>query len=172
VPKDASNRSKTLEQLRSIEVYKSEQVVVEWFVKSLSGDTLYGRVDAGRVALTPHKDGLAIYLTEEDIEATVPPLELQEELATLGEIKNPKHITLLLYLLMQADLNAIEVTFQKRGISNDVPEFDAASGKPPPAIDTTTRTHHSNNSSSVSRSDRQLQVATSTQRNSQTPAKD
>jgi hypothetical protein len=129
VPKDSSNRATILQQLRNIEVYKSEQVIVEWIVKSLSGDTFYGRADSGRVALTTRNQGLAIYLTGEDINASVPPLELQEELATLGEIQDPKHLALLLYLLTQEDLKAIEDTLQRRGISNSVPEFDARNGK-------------------------------------------
>jgi hypothetical protein len=129
VPKESPNRDNILKNLRSIVVYKSEQVVVEWIVKSLSGDAFYGRADSGRVSLTPQKHGLAVYLTEEDIDANVPPLELQEELANFAEIQDPKHFTLLLYLLMQEDLKGIEDILQRRGISNNVPEFDSASGK-------------------------------------------
>jgi hypothetical protein len=129
VPRECPNRAYILKQLRRIEVYQSEKVIVEWVVTTISGETHYGRADSGRVASKPGQQGLKIFLTEEDINANLPPLELQEELANFGEIKDSKHFTLLLYLLMQDDLKSIEDTFQRRGIPNDIPEFDSSNGK-------------------------------------------
>ncbi|KAF2396452.1 hypothetical protein EJ06DRAFT_240603 [Trichodelitschia bisporula] len=127
VPKESANRAGILRLLPKIEVYQSEKVLVEWVV-TLSGNTFYGRADAGRVTSSPGKLGLKIFLTEEDIHAALPPLELQEELANFSEIRDPKHFTILLYILMQNDFSAIGDTFERRGISGEVPEFDAASG--------------------------------------------
>jgi hypothetical protein len=117
-----------LKQLSNIEVYQTEQVIVEWVVKMMSGDIYHGRADARRVASKLEEQVLKLFLTEEDLESKVPPLELLEELAKLGEILDPKRITLLPYLLMQDDLPSIENTLQRRGISNEVPEFDSNSG--------------------------------------------
>jgi hypothetical protein len=117
-----------------IEVYQSEKVIVEWVVTSLSGGTYKGRADSGRVASTPGMQGLKIFLREEDINATSPPLELQEELINFGKIKDSKHVLILPYILMQDDLNSIEDTLHRRGIPNDIPEFGSMTGKPPSII--------------------------------------
>ena len=113
-----------------IEVYQSEKVIVEWVVTSLSGDTYYGHADSGRVASIPGMQGLKIFLREEDINAILPPLELQEELANFGKIKDSNHFTILLYILIQDDLNSVEDVLHRRGISNDISEFNSMIGKP------------------------------------------
>ncbi|KAH8820670.1 hypothetical protein F5884DRAFT_745017 [Xylogone sp. PMI_703] len=127
IPRESPNRADILRQLRKIEVYQSEKVIVEWVVTSPNGETFFGRADSGRVASSHGKQGLQIFLTDEDIHADLPPLELQEELARFGEITDPNHVTLLLYLLLQSDIKSIEDTFHRRGIPNDVPEFDSIS---------------------------------------------
>jgi hypothetical protein len=68
----------------------------------------------------------------EDIIAGLPPLELQEELAKFAGISDAKHVMLLLYILMQNDMSLIQDTLQRRGISNELPEFDQITGKSRP----------------------------------------
>ena len=112
-------------------MHQSENVVVEWIVTKTDGDTIHGRADSGRVTSSPGKQGLQLFMREEDVTATLPPLELQEELANFGEIEDVKYVSILLYILMQDDLKLIEDTLQRRGIPNDVPEFKSINGKLP-----------------------------------------
>jgi hypothetical protein len=112
-------------------VYQSEKVVVEWVATTSDGNTIHGRADSGRVRLSSEEQGLKVFMRKEDIAATLPPLELQEELANFGEIKDLKYFPILLYVLMQEDLQSIEDTLQRRGIPNDIPEFKSINGKPP-----------------------------------------
>jgi hypothetical protein len=112
-------------------VYQSEKVVVEWVATTPDGNTIHGRVDSGRVTSSSEKQGLKLFMRKEDVTATLPPLELQEELANFGEIKDLKYLPILLYILMQDDLQSIEDTLQRRGIPNDIPEFNSINGKPP-----------------------------------------
>ncbi|KAF2269756.1 hypothetical protein CC78DRAFT_452837 [Lojkania enalia] len=124
VPKESPNRNNSLKQLRNIEVYESERVIIEWVITSANGVTNYGRAEAGRVTSQSDSQKLKVFLTKDDLDVSLPPLDLQEELAKVCEIKDKKHFTLLLYILMQKDPKSIEDTLERRGISNDVPEFD------------------------------------------------
>jgi len=97
-------------------VYQSEKVIVEWVVQRPGCEPYVGRAESGRVALKPRQDELDIFLTEEDINASIPPLELQEALAKFAEVKDQSHFTIILYILMQNDENLIKDILQRRGI--------------------------------------------------------
>lgn len=121
---DSPRRQAIFLQLQKLRVHQSETILVQWVVTSNNGELQEGKAEAGRVVVEALKGSVEIYLTEEDINATLPPLELQEELALFADIKEPKHITLLLYILAQNDLTLIENTLLRRGVSNELPDFD------------------------------------------------
>lgn len=128
VSKESPTRKGTLRCLRKLEVYKSERVIVEWTVTTSNGETKYGSAESGRVAshLTP--GSLKIFIAQDELDAGVPPLELQEELAKVCDINSKGNFALLLYVLMQHDLRLIEETLDRKCISNDVLEFDDIKG--------------------------------------------
>ena len=130
VPKQSPNWMDILRHVHKLEVHQTEKVIVEWVVTSLTGETMYGRADAGRVTSRLGKRGYQIFLTADDLNAPLPPLELQEELTKLCEIKDPSLLTVLLYILMHNDVVLIEDTLQRRGIPDDIPDFEgSAKGK-------------------------------------------
>jgi len=120
------NRGFVIDQLRNVQVFKADKVVVEWALKLPGGDTIYGRADSGRVQLSSNKQkrGIQIFLAGDDIESLCPPLELEEELSKFCGINSPSHVGILQYILIQSDLETIHHTLQRRGIHDIVPEFD------------------------------------------------
>lgn len=115
-----------VDQLRNVQVFKADTVVVEWVLKLPDGNKIYGRADSGRVQLSSNKlkRGLQIFLTGDDIESLCPPLELEEELSKFCGINNPNHVGILQYILIQSDIETIHHALQRRGIHSIVPEFD------------------------------------------------
>jgi hypothetical protein len=115
--------------LQKLEVYKSERVIVEWTVKTQKGETRYGSVESGRVASASTAHDLKIFIAQDDIDIGLPPLELQEEIAKVCDINSKESFALLLYVLMQQELSAIEETLDRKGLSKRVPEFDVKQGQ-------------------------------------------
>jgi hypothetical protein len=76
------------------------------------------------VKLTQVGNILKIILRENDVDAARPPLELQEEITKLCGITEPFHIAILHWILVEHDLKEIEDVLQRRGIPDDLPEFD------------------------------------------------
>jgi hypothetical protein len=114
-------------QLRNVEVYSAKEVTVEWTIGvGRSGQTV-GRADSGRVKLTQEGNILKIIIRESDVDLARPTLELQEEMTKFCGIINPSHIAILHWILAENNLQEIERVLQRRGISNDVPDFDRLS---------------------------------------------
>jgi hypothetical protein len=132
-PEDQLRLARIYRQLQTIEVYQSKKVLVEWIVKTPEGKTKYGRAESGRVALNSENNILKVSMGAEDIEANVPPLELQEMLAKFAGIEDSHCIMLLSHLLAQKDMLAMEHELQRRGISNDLPELERVIGKAEPS---------------------------------------
>jgi hypothetical protein len=119
------NKQLIMAQLRKVEVHSAEKVTVEWSVKPDNAHhMIMGRSDSGRVKLTVVKDILKVILRENDVDAARPPLELQEEMTKFCGITNPVHVALLHWMLVEQDLNEIEDVLRRRGIPNNIPEFD------------------------------------------------
>jgi hypothetical protein len=76
------------------------------------------------VKVTPIGNILKIIIRESDVDVARPTLELQEEVAKFCEITDPSHVAILHWILAQDDLKEIEDILQRRGIPNDLPEFD------------------------------------------------
>jgi len=109
-------------QLRNIEVYSVVKVTIEWTVLKL-GQRYIGRTESGRVKLTQVSNILKVILREHDLDPSRPPLELSEELTEFCGIKNPSHMAIVHWILMQKDLKEIDDVLQRRGIADDIPEF-------------------------------------------------
>jgi len=67
---------------------------------------------------------LKIIIRESDVDVAQPTLELQEKVTKFCEITDPSHVAILHWILAQDDLKEIEDIVQRRGIPNDLPEFD------------------------------------------------
>jgi len=114
-----------MEQLHTVEVYTAEKVTVEWELKLKRRDVrTIGRAESGRVKVTAADKILKIFLREHDVDAACPPLELEEEMTKFCGIANPIHTAILHRILMVGDLKEIEDVMQRKGIPDDVPEFD------------------------------------------------
>ena len=119
------NRKSAMEQLQNIEVYSARKVIVEWSLKpEKSHRIITGRSDSGRVQVISERNVLKLILRKNDIDASRPPLELQEEIVKFCGITDPAHVTILHWMLVEHDLKEIEDVLQRRGISNNIPEFD------------------------------------------------
>jgi hypothetical protein len=106
-------------------VYSAKEVIIEWAIGA--GKTtgpIKGRADSGRVKVTPIGNILKIIIRESDVDVARPTLELQEEVAKFCEITDPSHVAILHWILAEDDLKEIEDVLQRRGIPNDLPEFD------------------------------------------------
>jgi hypothetical protein len=79
------------------------------------------------VKLTPAGNVLKIIIREIDVDLPRPTLELQEEMTKFCGITNPAHVAILHWILGENDIQEIEKVLQRRGISNDVPDFDKLS---------------------------------------------
>ena len=91
-----------------------------WKFDMLSGETVSGRSEEGRVMLAARPQELKVYLILEDMQIGRPPLELTEELSSFCGIKNPEHISLLTHIIIQDDDQRIEQDLRRRGISGDI----------------------------------------------------
>ena len=67
---------------------------------------------------------LKIIIRESDVDVAQPTLELQEKVTKFCEITDTSHVAILHWILAQDDLKEIEDIVQRRGIPNDLPEFD------------------------------------------------
>lgn len=118
-------------QLHNVEVFSAERVSIEWQL-SLPGDRdigdtnlrITGRTDSGRVKLTSDGSILKIILRTHDVDPTRPPLELHEAMARFCGINDQSHVAILHWMLIEQDLNEIEDILQRRGVPNEIPEFD------------------------------------------------
>jgi len=128
VPTENPSRKNTLRFLRKLEVYKSERVIIEWTVTTPKGETKYGSAESGRVASKSTLDSLKIFIAQDGTDVGLPPLELQEELAKVCGINSKDKFALLLYVLMQHELRSIEETLDRKGLTNEVNEFDDFKG--------------------------------------------
>jgi hypothetical protein len=119
------DRPTVIAQLRNVEVYSAEEVIVEWVIGAgkKSGQTV-GRADSGRVKLTQEGKILKIIIRESDVDLDRPTLEFQEEMSKFCGLIDPSHIAILHWILVENNLKEIERSLQRRGISNDLPEFD------------------------------------------------
>ena len=129
VSKESPDRKRTLGCLRNVEVYKSERVVIEWTVTTPTGETKYGSAESGRVASKSTPESLKIFIAQDGTDASLPPLELQEELAKVCDINSKENFALLLYVLMQHELRLIEETLDRKGLSKELLEFDDIKGR-------------------------------------------
>jgi ABC-type branched-subunit amino acid transport system ATPase component len=71
---------------------------------------------------------MKLFIAHDELDAGVSPLELQEELAKVCDINSKENFALLLYVLMQHDLQLVEETLDRNCISKDVPGFDGIKG--------------------------------------------
>lgn len=114
-------------QLHNVEVYSADEVIIEWVLslgESQSDFRVFGRADSGRVKLTQEGHILKIILRKNDIDSAHPPLELQEEMTKFCGITDRSYVAILHRILIEHDLNEIEDVLQRRGVPNDLPEFD------------------------------------------------
>jgi hypothetical protein len=125
LPPNLTSRPVVIAQLRNVEVYSAEEVIVEWTIGSGNNfRQIKGRVDSGRVKLTQDGNILKIIMRESDVEVARPTLELREEMTKFCGITDPAHVAILHWILAEDDLKDIERVLERRGIPNDVPEFD------------------------------------------------
>jgi hypothetical protein len=128
LPPSLTGRPLVIAQLRNVEVYSAEEVIVEW---TIGGGKKFrqikGRVDSGRVKLTQDGNILKIIMRESDVDVARPTLELQEEMTKFCGITDPAHVAILHWILAEDDLEEIERVLERRGLPNDVPEFDELS---------------------------------------------
>jgi hypothetical protein len=123
---ELANRKEVIHQLCNAKVYTAEKVSVQWTLKTLDSSLeVVGRVDSGRVKVTAVNKALEIFLREDDANSSRPPFELQEELTTFCDIKEVSQVALLQWVVSEPDIDEIEAIFKRRGLHNDVPEFDA-----------------------------------------------
>jgi hypothetical protein len=126
IPSLKPDRVTLMKQFRSVQVYQSQGVSVAWKFRTPWGKTVLGRTERGRVMLTTESDKLKIYLSKDHMEIGRPPLELTEEITALCGIEKYEHILLLINILVQEDIKKIEEDLNRRGVTDDVPEFTEA----------------------------------------------
>ena len=116
-----------IDQLIGLQVFQVEKVIVEWTIKSPKGETIRGHADSGRVQISTaqYNRNLQIFLTSEDIEASCPPLELEEELSKFCGITDPRRVGILQFILMQSNTKSIEDALKRRGILRNIPDVEA-----------------------------------------------
>lgn len=131
LPSSLANRGMVIAQLRQVEVYSAEKLIIEWQM-SIPGDLpagkiaykVVGRTDSGRVKMIKDENHLKIILRKDDVDPARPPLELQEEMSNFCGITDGSHLAILHWLLGHHDLEEIEYVLQRRGVTNVVPELD------------------------------------------------
>jgi hypothetical protein len=128
LPPSLTGRPLVIAQLRNVEVYSAEEVIVEWTISSGNNfRQIKGRVDSGRVKFTQDGNILKIIMRESDVDVARPTLELQEEMTKFCGITDPSHVAILHWILAEDNLKEIERILERRGLPNDVPEFDELS---------------------------------------------
>jgi len=112
-----------MDQLRHIEVYKVENVTIEWKLKSVKlSAQIAGRTESGRVKMTSTGSALKIFLRS-DVDVTRPPIELVEEMAKFCGITDQTNERLLYSILVEHNIKDIEDILQRRGIQL-IPGYD------------------------------------------------
>jgi len=103
-------------------VFAAERVIQKYVLKC-SGETVESRECQGNVALTPHDDGLKIFLREGYLDTERNPGELVRNLATFSAIdRRPDGLYLLLFTIIEPRLGHIATDFRKANIPVEYPE--------------------------------------------------
>ncbi|KAK9788173.1 putative Heterokaryon incompatibility domain-containing protein [Seiridium cardinale] len=127
----ANARQNTLiNQLKSTVVYATDQITVEWSIKLPNGELMPGRADSGSAKIDASGRSLVIYITRDYAASGACPIELVEYIADLCEIRDPRRMMLLQYLLVESDLRRIEEAFSRHGIPCGNAESDGDPEKP------------------------------------------
>ena len=125
VPRSSLNQKETrriIHQLQNIEVFTAERVIQKYVLKSSSG-TVESRECQGNVALTPHDEGLKIFLREGYLETERNPGELVRNLATFSGIdRRPDGLYLLFFTIIEPRLGHIATEFRRANIPVEYPE--------------------------------------------------
>ncbi|KAF4633144.1 hypothetical protein G7Y89_g4978 [Cudoniella acicularis] len=116
VPRYAKQRLPSLySRLRSIAVYEATSVRQNWSVVS-DGHRIYGRERSVRVALDEKENWLYLFMTKEDINSPLAPVELIDRISLFCDIKDSKSITILCSVLSRMSTKALQDLFQRQGI--------------------------------------------------------
>lgn len=127
IPKSRQDKEEIARRIRRIEVYQSDSVVVKWTVQTRNGSIIEGRTEAGWLKLDMNSSTIRLFLRKEDTTDATPPVELPEALAQVCSIRDPEHLLLLSFILMQSDIQRIKDDLRRRGIVDTTPESDAES---------------------------------------------
>jgi hypothetical protein len=106
--------------LQGITVYKAKKIVIEWSVR-VDGCRVCGTVESGRVKISHDSSMLSIFLTEDDLASSCPPLELGEELAKFLGIHDSERALVLQQILTRSDHTEILDLLERRGVNVPFP---------------------------------------------------
>jgi hypothetical protein len=128
MPPKVSNKKAIIEQLCNSKVYTVRKITLKWTVKVRGRGEVVGRVDSGRVKITVIGKSLEVYLRRSDSDISRPPLELLEELAAFCRLTEASHVALLHAVMTEIYSSDMEAIFNRRGLHQDAPEFNALVG--------------------------------------------
>jgi len=100
------------------------RITIKWIIKVRGREDVEGRADSGRVKITAIGDGLEVFLRKSDSDVSRPPLELLEELAAFCRLTEASKVALLHAVMNETYSGDMEAIFNRRGLHNDVPEFN------------------------------------------------
>lgn len=116
IPQDNLQRDIIVAQLQTATVSEAAEVVEEHTLKYGTSREVRGRGSNGSFAAKDEKDGLKLFLPENNLFSEYPLFQLVEYLAEKCCITNPQHVQLLYTCLSHSTLTEIQSKFDRLGL--------------------------------------------------------